>query len=534
MSQEEKKPIWDEPFIWDRKKVLALLFMFLVIGTLIVYVGSKEERRAIKPSDSNTAQFVISSWSYPDEYGQGIESIYAYENSSGDYVEYPDSPFSPSDNFVLQKNVTGFIFLQIICWFNRTLAGIPNSLPQGLNLIRHTATVTQSNGSVVFSQTNFTKSASSQAGDPLWWLRYDVVLAFVPIAGEIYTASITYEVFYKGTTGEYTSSPESITSFAEEVGSENDFSDTVGISASGGDSVTSDGDWITLTSDGDGATYEIVADPLLAHITTSEYPFFSLNCTSISEGNGWKLEQYDGSNWAYLQSDYVTIPGLYHYNMRSLDTQVEKFRITIDASATIKFDFFTAYTIEDYTLTQGNCEADDLLYCLDGVLYSQGVVGLNEYIRCNYDPALDVNGTIYSHFNIITNLDDEGFYFVWDNGDSNVETTVSGPLSGTITDFFIQADSKDGDVGNRSFSAILFQGIFPQWNNVSNLSVDIMVDYDLWALNMGLIFLGLFMIPASTIYLAKGGRHAMSTDKVFFALVIFILGCAFFIGGIFG
>jgi len=40
------------------------------------------------------------------------------------------------------------------------------------------------------------------------------------------------------------------------------------------------------------------------------------------------------------------------------------------------------------------------------------------------------------------------------------------------------------------------------------------------------------MIPSSTIYLVKGGRTDASMDKVFFAIVAFILGCALFIGGI--
>lgn len=46
------------------------------------------------------------------------------------------------------------------------------------------------------------------------------------------------------------------------------------------------------------------------------------------------------------------------------------------------------------------------------------------------------------------------------------------------------------------------------------------------------IFLGLIMIPTSTMYLVKGGRKEMSTDKLFYGLVIFVLGFGFLIGGI--
>jgi len=46
------------------------------------------------------------------------------------------------------------------------------------------------------------------------------------------------------------------------------------------------------------------------------------------------------------------------------------------------------------------------------------------------------------------------------------------------------------------------------------------------------IFLGLIMIPCSTMYLVKGGRKDMSTDKLFFGLILFFVGVAFLIGGI--
>lgn len=46
------------------------------------------------------------------------------------------------------------------------------------------------------------------------------------------------------------------------------------------------------------------------------------------------------------------------------------------------------------------------------------------------------------------------------------------------------------------------------------------------------IFLGLIMIPASTMYLVRGGRDEMNTDKLFFSLIVFFIGIALVIGGI--
>ena len=70
------------------------------------------------------------------------------------------------------------------------------------------------------------------------------------------------------------------------------------------------------------------------------------------------------------------------------------------------------------------------------------------------------------------------------------------------------------------------------WQEAGEEVIIFTVPFDEWALEMGLIFLGLFLIPASTIYMAKGGLKEASMTKVFFALVAFILGWAFFIGGI--
>lgn len=47
-----------------------------------------------------------------------------------------------------------------------------------------------------------------------------------------------------------------------------------------------------------------------------------------------------------------------------------------------------------------------------------------------------------------------------------------------------------------------------------------------------LIILGLVMIPTSTLYLAYGVKHDRSSDRLFYGLIIFLLGCGLFIGGI--
>jgi hypothetical protein len=53
---------------------------------------------------------------------------------------------------------------------------------------------------------------------------------------------------------------------------------------------------------------------------------------------------------------------------------------------------------------------------------------------------------------------------------------------------------------------------------------------ELWGFNTAFIILGLVMIPASALYLVRGGKDAMNGDKLFFGLVVFFMGWALIIG----
>lgn len=60
----------------------------------------------------------------------------------------------------------------------------------------------------------------------------------------------------------------------------------------------------------------------------------------------------------------------------------------------------------------------------------------------------------------------------------------------------------------------------------------IIPSYDPWAFHGWLIMLGLFMIPASLLYLVHGGREKLTSKKFFYFLMIFFVGISFFVGGI--
>ena len=72
------------------------------------------------------------------------------------------------------------------------------------------------------------------------------------------------------------------------------------------------------------------------------------------------------------------------------------------------------------------------------------------------------------------------------------------------------------------------------WHIISSIVLIFVTELSTYSINLFLIFLGLVMIPLSTVYLVKGGRSDMSMDKVFYGLIVFIFGWALFLGGIFG
>ena len=88
------------------------------------------------------------------------------------------------------------------------------------------------------------------------------------------------------------------------------------------------------------------------------------------------------------------------------------------------------------------------------------------------------------------------FYFdAWLGYTSNTEGDFP---DGTLTDFRI----KFTDSAN--VEAIAFLSPIPQWNIVGEAELIFSVPLDETGLNMMLIFLGLFMIPASTLFLVYG------------------------------
>jgi len=177
-----------------RKKINVLVLIMIL--TLSVLVVSNQPPKSVVEELEQPAKFVIASWDFPDDYGQGIETLTVYENSTGDWLAV--GGFSPnvdhSEAGVFDWNISVGIKVRVDCWLNSSLVGV-GSTAEGKNYLRHNISATMFNGTQVFSQQNLTYFGAGALGD-MYEYYYDVVLNFLPVGGEVYTVTITYEIFY--------------------------------------------------------------------------------------------------------------------------------------------------------------------------------------------------------------------------------------------------------------------------------------------------------------------------------------------------
>ena len=165
----------------------------LVIGILTITLSL-----LAMPIPQAKAQFVISTWSFPDTHGQGLDAISYYENSTGSWLLVggfgPQLTYYSTDNVI---NWTAYVSIKIrvYCQINTTITGV-SSVAAGKNIIRHNVTVyVAGTTTLVFSQQNFTYHSGSIGGDIIYY-GYDCVLNFIPSSGATYLITTIFEVFY--------------------------------------------------------------------------------------------------------------------------------------------------------------------------------------------------------------------------------------------------------------------------------------------------------------------------------------------------
>ena len=162
------------------RKIISGIVVLLTLGLLVAFIPPAK------------AQFIIASWDYPDEYGQGILEIEIQENSTGSWVSYDSLDYWESG--VYNWTIGMVIKLIVSTTFNSTLTGA-GSLVEGKLYQRHNVTVMNDLDATVFSQQNFTYvDAAIENG--IYDYVYEVILNFIPLSGAVYTATVIYEVFY--------------------------------------------------------------------------------------------------------------------------------------------------------------------------------------------------------------------------------------------------------------------------------------------------------------------------------------------------
>jgi len=170
----------------QRNKLIAVVCAMLTVVALGI---------ATIPEARAQPKFIIASWSYPDEYGQGLYQIEVDENSTGAWVEYGEGGFyEAGDSLLFTWNASVGIRLVVYTRLNSTFTGIPDKDSWG-PYQRLNVTMAQNNGTVVFSQENITTFYTSSAFGEIYRYGFMFVLEYLPLMNMIYKVTITYEVY---------------------------------------------------------------------------------------------------------------------------------------------------------------------------------------------------------------------------------------------------------------------------------------------------------------------------------------------------
>lgn len=174
-------------YLLDRKTVSSISIIALVT---VLFIAT------LPPSQS--AQFFLASWEFPDEHGQGILGIWIYENSTGSWVSVEFYSYDRTDTALWEWNSSVAIKLEAFTYVNKTFLGWADG-DEGKLYQRHNVTVTNSTDDIIFSQNNFTFYSydyNSPADPNIWTYRYTCILNFLPVFGGVYTAVVTYEIWW--------------------------------------------------------------------------------------------------------------------------------------------------------------------------------------------------------------------------------------------------------------------------------------------------------------------------------------------------
>lgn len=189
----EKKTLSNKQYKYVIAAVIILNLLFATITACILI------QRFQTTSISPNAKFILAGWDYPDEYGQGISSVYVHENSTGSWEPVYDPAFllsTDSSELEMPADEATAIRLQPSARINHTLHSL-GDYDDAKAIMRLNVTVWHLD-EVIFSKQNLTlEGAEGVATATTWWIAYEVVLDFLIQEYQIYVIELTYEIYYE-------------------------------------------------------------------------------------------------------------------------------------------------------------------------------------------------------------------------------------------------------------------------------------------------------------------------------------------------
>lgn len=338
---------------------------------------------------------------------------------------------------------------------------------------------------------------------------------------------------------------------ANESGWQHDGSTTyaatsISFGGSGSASMSSDGDVYHFQgtyTDYAGSNFRVDDTSTKAYGSVVYYPFFEARINaSVTQDIRFRFKDEDGAYTTYLGYEETGDFTVVRINLQALvaGDYIQYVRVYDhnDGLQDFYVDYLGIYSIANFTITEGNPSITDYIYVDSGSMVFERNIAT--YFILDYDPALSFSTWDFPVWNLtVSNVkDDVGasydwqprFYVdgEWQIRDEDQDKTRGGfDTAGTCTDFkFVNYESM-------TISAIKFIDTY-DWQSIGDVTVWFEIPIFTGVLDAILIFLGLIMIPASTLYLVKGGKSEMSNDKLFYGLVAFAIGWALFLGGIYG
>lgn len=183
----------------DTRKAILVLVMIGIILISIVAIPKTTKETEIQEQQPI---FNISGWTDIDGFA-GLTTITLYENSTGDWELVNDySPtfqsYQSGSNYINWTVGVG-MKIKVLIHFNNTIVGA-SSVLNGRQYIKLNLSITDNANTELFSQQNFTYYDSGDGtsfGSPWYYYYFYTVIPNVYFsAGQIYKATIIYELFY--------------------------------------------------------------------------------------------------------------------------------------------------------------------------------------------------------------------------------------------------------------------------------------------------------------------------------------------------